>query len=168
MKDPTIGSAAEHVHFVGISGIGMSALARILLQRGIAVSGSSDRRTAMTDRLLAEGARVTIGHAAANVAAATSVVTSTAIDTDNAELIAAQAAGVPIVSLDSPYIHAKAIVADGLRAYVGSANFTTGSLQYNRELGLTRAEMISPAIVSSPRSVSRASTARSPSDTSPA
>ncbi|GAC1444809.1 MAG: UDP-N-acetylmuramate--L-alanine ligase [Vulcanimicrobiaceae bacterium] len=97
MKDPTIGSAAEHVHFVGISGIGMSALARILLQRGIAVSGSSDRRTAMTDRLQAEGARVTIGHAAANVAAATSVVTSTAIDTDNAELVAAQAAGVPIV-----------------------------------------------------------------------
>jgi cardiolipin synthase len=44
--------------------------------------------------------------------------------------------GVAVVSLGNPYIHAKALVVDGTQAYVGSENFTTGSLQYNRELGL--------------------------------
>jgi phosphatidylserine/phosphatidylglycerophosphate/cardiolipin synthase-like enzyme len=44
--------------------------------------------------------------------------------------------GVAVVSLGTPYIHAKAMVVDGAQAYVGSENFTTGSLQYNRELGL--------------------------------
>jgi cardiolipin synthase len=45
-------------------------------------------------------------------------------------------AGVAVVKVANPYIHAKAVVADGAQAYVGSENFTTGSLQYNRELGL--------------------------------
>ena len=61
------------VHFIGISGIGMSALARVLLARGVTVSGSSDRRTALTDALQNEGARVTIGHAPANLGAAQTV-----------------------------------------------------------------------------------------------
>ena len=47
-----------------------------------------------------------------------------------------KAGGVAVVSLGNPYIHAKAMVVDGAQAYVGSENFTTGSLQYNRELGL--------------------------------
>ena len=96
MSNPT-GRLAERIHFVGISGIGMSALARILLQRGIAVSGSSDRRTTLTDALDREGARVAIGHAAANVAGATTLVTSTAIDATNPELRAAHANGIPVV-----------------------------------------------------------------------
>ncbi|HEY4221890.1 MAG TPA: phospholipase D-like domain-containing protein [Myxococcota bacterium] len=45
-------------------------------------------------------------------------------------------AGVQVVKLSSPYVHAKAIVVDGARAYVGSANMTTTSLEHNRELGL--------------------------------
>jgi phosphatidylserine/phosphatidylglycerophosphate/cardiolipin synthase-like enzyme len=47
-----------------------------------------------------------------------------------------QAAKVQLVKVHAPYIHAKALVADGLRAYIGSANFTTASLQHNRELGV--------------------------------
>ncbi len=47
-----------------------------------------------------------------------------------------KSAGVSLVSLSSPYVHAKAMVADGARAYVGSANFTAGSLDHNRELGV--------------------------------
>ncbi len=85
------------VHFVGISGIGMSALARILLQRGYRVSGSSDRRTPLTERLVEEGARVFIGHAAANVADAGTVVVSTAIAASNAEVAAARERNVEIV-----------------------------------------------------------------------
>jgi phosphatidylserine/phosphatidylglycerophosphate/cardiolipin synthase-like enzyme len=51
-----------------------------------------------------------------------------------------KAAGVKVVSTSNPYIHAKALVTDGTRAYVGSANFTAGSLAYNRELGVITAD----------------------------
>jgi UDP-N-acetylmuramate--alanine ligase len=85
------------VHFVGISGIGMSALARILVQRGYRVSGSSDRRTALTDRLCAEGATVYVGHAAAHLGGAGTVVASSAIGADNPELIAARERELEVV-----------------------------------------------------------------------
>jgi UDP-N-acetylmuramate--alanine ligase len=85
------------MHFIGISGIGMSALARILLRRGVPVSGSSDRRTALTDRLAEEGARVTIGHVAENLGSSQTVVVSSAIASDNAELCAARQRGLEIL-----------------------------------------------------------------------
>lgn len=85
------------MHFIGISGIGMSALARILLQRGYEVTGSSDRRTALTDRLDAEGARIAIGHASGNLGTARTVVISTAIALDNPELVAARGGGRSVV-----------------------------------------------------------------------
>ncbi len=85
------------MHFIGISGIGMSALARILLARGVRVSGSSDRRTALTDRLAEEGATVSIGHAAANLGDAGTVVVSSAIGRENAEWSAARERGLEIV-----------------------------------------------------------------------
>ena len=47
-----------------------------------------------------------------------------------------KACGATIVSLANPYVHAKAIVADGTRAYVGSANLSADSLDKNRELGI--------------------------------
>ena len=85
------------VHFVGISGIGMSALARILLQRGTRVSGSSDRRTLLTEQLTREGARVHVGHDATHLGDARTVVLSSAISHENAELVAARARGLRIV-----------------------------------------------------------------------
>ncbi len=85
------------MHFVGISGIGMSALARILLQRGYRVSGSSDRRTALTERLAAEGATVYVGHAAGHLGSAGTVVASSAIAADNPELLAARERELEIV-----------------------------------------------------------------------
>jgi UDP-N-acetylmuramate--alanine ligase len=88
---------ADTVHFVGISGIGMSALARILLQRGHVVTGSTDRRNGVVDALEAEGARVAIGHTRENIGSATLLVMSTAIAPDNPELVAAREAGVEIV-----------------------------------------------------------------------
>jgi len=75
----------------------MSALARILLQRGLPVSGSSDRRTELTDRLAAEGARVTVGHAAANLGDARTVVVSSAIAHDNPEYAAARERGLSVL-----------------------------------------------------------------------
>jgi phosphatidylserine/phosphatidylglycerophosphate/cardiolipin synthase-like enzyme len=60
-----------------------------------------------------------------------------------------KAASVSVVSVGTPYIHAKAIVVDGARAYVGSENFTTGSLKHNRELGLITAAPAAVAVVQS-------------------
>ena len=85
------------VHFIGISGIGMSALARLLLQRGYTVSGSSDRATGLTARLQSEGATIAIGHDAGNLGAAQTVVVSSAIPAGNSEVEAARARGTEIV-----------------------------------------------------------------------
>jgi UDP-N-acetylmuramate--alanine ligase len=77
-------------HFVGIGGIGMSAIARILKARGADVSGSDVKETALTQQLRNEGMRVSIGHDAANVEGAATVVVSSAIDRRNPEYLAAQ------------------------------------------------------------------------------
>lgn len=86
-----------HVHFLGIGGIGVSAVARLVLARGIRVSGSDVRESSITQALAREGARVSIGHAAANLAGADLVVVSTAIPDTNPELRAAHQAGLPVV-----------------------------------------------------------------------
>jgi UDP-N-acetylmuramate--alanine ligase len=91
-RDP-IPSVAElgAVHFVGIGGAGMSGIARILLARGVRVSGSDRRETATLRALAALGARVSVGHDAANLDSADTVVVSTAIRADNPELATARA-----------------------------------------------------------------------------
>jgi UDP-N-acetylmuramate--alanine ligase len=83
-------------HFVGVGGIGMSAIARILIARGEAVSGSDVRDTPLIEQLRGEGVRVTVGHDASNVAGAHTVVVSSAIDRRNPEYVAAQRAGTPL------------------------------------------------------------------------
>ncbi|WP_139003761.1 UDP-N-acetylmuramate--L-alanine ligase [Arthrobacter crystallopoietes] len=85
------------VHFVGLGGAGMSAIARILLARGVNVSGSDSRDSKVLGQLERLGAKVYIGHDAANVADADTVVVSTAIRPDNAELQAAVSAGLNII-----------------------------------------------------------------------
>jgi UDP-N-acetylmuramate--alanine ligase len=75
----------------------MSALARVLLQRGYFVTGSSDRRTELTERLVVEGAHVHVGHAATNLGSAGTVVVSSAIARDNPELVAARERDLDVV-----------------------------------------------------------------------
>jgi UDP-N-acetylmuramate--alanine ligase len=75
----------------------MSAIARILLARGEAVSGSDVNATPLVERLRSEGARIAIGHDARNVRDAHTLVMSSAIDRRNIEYIAAQQRGVPIL-----------------------------------------------------------------------
>ncbi len=87
----------EKVHFVGVGGIGMSAIARILLARGARVTGSDVKETPLTARLRDEGVNVTIGHDAANLDGAETVIVSSAIDRRNPEYVGAQRAGVPIL-----------------------------------------------------------------------
>ena len=85
------------IHFAGIGGIGMSGIAEILLHQGHAVQGSDLRANAQTDRLAGLGARIFVGQRAENVAGAAVCVVSTAIKPDNPELMAARAAGIPVV-----------------------------------------------------------------------
>ncbi len=85
------------VHLVGIGGMHMSAIARILLARGHAVSGSDLRPTPLTDALAALGARIAEGHAAANLGDAALVVTTAAASADNPELKAARRRGIPVI-----------------------------------------------------------------------
>jgi UDP-N-acetylmuramate--alanine ligase len=84
------------VHFVGIGGAGMSGIARVLLARGTAVSGSDAKDSLAVATLRALGADVHVGHDAANVDGADIVVVSTAIRETNPELVAARAAGIPV------------------------------------------------------------------------
>jgi UDP-N-acetylmuramate--alanine ligase len=90
-------SAGARVHLVGVGGAGMSALARILLERGHPTSGSDRRGGPVTDELARLGADVHVGHAAEHVAGADIVVTSTAVPADNPEVVAARAAGQPVL-----------------------------------------------------------------------
>ncbi|MCX8005371.1 MAG: UDP-N-acetylmuramate--L-alanine ligase [Burkholderiaceae bacterium] len=89
--------AVKHLHFVGIGGAGMSGIAEVLLNLGYTVSGSDLADNAATRRLRELGARVTIGHAADNIAGADAVIVSSAVAADNPEVTAARARRVPVV-----------------------------------------------------------------------
>ena len=84
------------VHMVGIGGIGMSALAQLLLARGTPVSGSDSQHSEMLDRLTALGASVSVGHRGELVEGAERVVVSDAIRPDNPEVGRAEALGIPV------------------------------------------------------------------------
>ncbi|CAH0172957.1 UDP-N-acetylmuramate--L-alanine ligase [Arthrobacter sp. Bi83] len=85
------------VHFIGIGGVGMSAVARIMVARGVPVSGSDAKDLPVMADLAAAGARISVGYAAANLGDAETVVAGSAIRADNPELAAAQAAGLPVL-----------------------------------------------------------------------
>jgi UDP-N-acetylmuramate--alanine ligase len=86
------------VHFVGIGGAGMSGIARILLARGVAVSGSDQAASPQLDELAALGAVIHLGHDPANVEGADTVVrTPTAIKLDNPEIVAAGQRGIRVM-----------------------------------------------------------------------
>jgi len=85
------------IHFVGIGGIGMSAIAEVLLNLGYHVSGSDLKENAVTRRLATLGGRIFLGHAAENVAVADVVVVSSAVRPDNPEVLAAKQRDVPVI-----------------------------------------------------------------------
>jgi UDP-N-acetylmuramate--alanine ligase len=87
----------KRIHFVGIGGSGMSGIAEVLANLDYRVSGSDIAANAATERLARLGVKVTIGHAAENVAQADVVVVSTAVRSDNPEMLAARNHRVPVV-----------------------------------------------------------------------
>jgi UDP-N-acetylmuramate--alanine ligase len=104
--DPTAGPGGdapdglERVHLIGIGGAGMSGIARILLARGVAVSGSDAKDSRTVLALRAQGARIAVGHDAAHLDqldGPPAVVVSTAIREDNPELAVARERGLPVL-----------------------------------------------------------------------
>jgi UDP-N-acetylmuramate--alanine ligase len=87
----------QRIYFVGIGGIGMSGIAEVLLNLGYRISGSDLKNSAVTQRLAALGAVIVEGHAAANIAGADVVVTSSAIAVDNPEVAEARRLHVPVI-----------------------------------------------------------------------
>ncbi|CDN41850.1 MULTISPECIES: UDP-N-acetylmuramate--L-alanine ligase [Paenibacillus] len=90
-------TTAEHVHFIGIGGYGMSAIARVMLEMGYKVTGSDVARAELAEKLASKGASIYIGHDAGNVKGADLVVYSTALSKDNVERRAAEELKIPVL-----------------------------------------------------------------------
>lgn len=102
------------IHFVGIGGAGMSAIAKVLLERGLSVSGSDLKRSGAIGVLEATGAAVSIGHDASNVAGVDLVVISSAIPETNPEVVAAREIGIEVITRG----RALALVLEGTDAVI--------------------------------------------------
>ncbi len=89
--------AIRKIHFIGIGGSGMSGIAEVLLNLGYQVSGSDLSDSATLRRLASLGIETHVGHVAGNVKDADAVVTSTAVKSDNPEVLAARERHIPIV-----------------------------------------------------------------------
>lgn len=133
-------SLLERVHLVGIGGAGMSGIARILLDRGAAVSGSDAKESSTLMTLRAQGARIAVGQAAANLdlldGGPSAVVVSSAIKPDNPELAEAQARGLDVLHRSAALAalmdgHRVACVA-GTHGKTSTTSMLTVALQHCR------------------------------------
>src|SRR5437870_7111572 len=87
----------QHIHFVGIGGIGMSGIAEVLLNLGYKISGSDLKSSPVTQRLAGLGATIVEGHSSENVTGAEGVVVSSAITPDNPEVTEARNLHIPVI-----------------------------------------------------------------------
>ena len=129
--------APRRIHFVGIGGAGMSAIAKVLLEQGLTITGSDLKRSRAATMLEAMGARIDIGHRAENVDDADIVVVSTAIPEKNPERRRATQLGVPLMSRG----HVLAEVLEGKRSLVvagthGKTTTTSMAVSVARAAGL--------------------------------
>jgi UDP-N-acetylmuramate--alanine ligase len=161
--DPVPVGELGKVHFIAIGGAGMSGIARIMLARGVTVSGSDSAATPLLDELAAAGARVAVGHAAGNLGDADTVVVSTAIRPDNPELVEAQRRGLRILhraaALASIMLGHQSIAVAGTHGKTTTTSMITTVLLHSgsepsyviggilAETGLGAAEGTGPAVV---------------------
>jgi UDP-N-acetylmuramate--alanine ligase len=87
----------RNIHMIGIGGAGMSGIAEILINSGFSITGSDMRATPVTERLASLGARIFIGHDAANVRDCDVVVYSSAVREENPEIVAARERKIPVI-----------------------------------------------------------------------
>jgi len=129
---PALSELGE-VHFIGIGGAGMSGIARILLARGVRVSGSDRRDSPTLLALRALGARVEVGHDPAHLGSADTVVVSTAIRDGNPELVAARERGLTVlpraVALASVMAGRRSIAVAGTHGKTSTTSMLTVAVQ---------------------------------------
>ncbi|HEY0774625.1 MAG TPA: UDP-N-acetylmuramate--L-alanine ligase, partial [Nocardioidaceae bacterium] len=122
------------VHFVGIGGAGLSGIARIMLARGIAVSGSDAKESRTLEALRALGARCHVGHAAEQVHDVDTVVVSTAVREDNPEVVEAQRQGLRILprsaALESVMQGRRVVAVAGTHGKTTTTSLLTVALQH--------------------------------------
>ncbi|MFG2000098.1 UDP-N-acetylmuramate--L-alanine ligase [Spirillospora sp. NPDC048911] len=122
------------VHFIAIGGAGMSGIARIMIKRGIAVSGSDARDSELLGQLGDLGAKVFVGHDAAYVGEADTVVVSTAIRDTNPELVAARERGLRVLhrsaALASLMVGRRAVAVAGTHGKTTTTSMLTVALQH--------------------------------------
>jgi len=122
------------VHFVGIGGAGMSGIARIMASRGIEVSGSDAKDGKVLAALRALGATCWVGHAGEHVKDVDTVVVSTAIRETNPEVVAARAAGIPILpraaALASVMVGRRTLAVAGTHGKTTTTSMLTVALQH--------------------------------------
>ncbi|RCV54493.1 UDP-N-acetylmuramate--L-alanine ligase [Marinitenerispora sediminis] len=150
--DPVPVAELGRVHFVGIGGAGMSGIARVLIQRGVEVSGSDARDSALLRELEELGARVHVGHAAGNVGAADTVVVSSAIRADNPELAAARERGLRVLpraaALGALLLDRRGVAVAGTHGKTTTTSMLTVVL---RELGTEPGYVIGGTLVTTGR-----------------
>ncbi len=88
----------NRIHFVGVGGSGMCGIAEVLLHQGYSVTGSDIADSSVVRRLAELGAQVSVGHEAHNVVGSDVVVVSSAVDTDNPEIVEARRQRIPVVA----------------------------------------------------------------------
>lgn len=122
------------VHFVGIGGAGLSGIARIMLARGVAVSGSDAKDSTTLGALRALGATAWVGHDGGHVADADTVVVSTACREDNPEVVEAQRRGLRLLprsaALDSVMQGSRVIAVAGTHGKTTTTSLCTVALQH--------------------------------------
>ncbi len=122
------------VHFVGIGGAGLSGIARIMLARGIAVSGSDAADSTTLAALRDLGAEVQLGHAAEHVAGADTVVVSTAVREDNPEVVEASRRGLRLLprsaALQSVMARRQVVAVAGTHGKTTTTSLLTVALQH--------------------------------------
>jgi UDP-N-acetylmuramate--alanine ligase len=130
----TPAEALGRVHFVGIGGAGMSGIARIMLARGVPVTGSDAKDSRVVGSLRALGATVHIGHAAEHVHGADTVVVSSAIRERNPELAGARARGLRVLpraaALASVMVGSRAVAVAGTHGKTTTTSLLTVALQH--------------------------------------
>lgn len=121
------------VHFIAIGGSGMSGVARVMLARGCRVSGSDARQSPVLAALAAEGASVSVGHDAAHVQNADTVVISSAIRESNIELVAAREGGLRVLhrsqALASTMLGSRRVAVAGANGKTTTTSMLTVALQ---------------------------------------
>src|SRR4051812_20888018 len=121
------------VHFIGIGGAGLSGIARIMLARGITVSGSDARPSRAVEALRTLGADVHVGHAAEQVAGADTVVVSTAVRSDNPEVVEARRLGLRLLprsaALESVMQDRRVVAVAGTHGKTTTTSLLTVALQ---------------------------------------